>query len=155
MDHSAVIISDRASTATYVKGPDHPTPFAKGTADRDDTQGGVFFQTNVAAGGQLSTQHEDSGNSSLDGPLYCEAPAGWSVARSEEQEISPVMPLPSAHHRVFSDDSKLGFEAYEEFSGRRAGRVFRLGSQGLGYYDDSQQQEKEQQAQHLTEVSGI
>ena len=40
--------------------------------------------------------------------------------------------------RHFKDDSALeeGFEAREEFAGRREGFVFRLGSLGLGYYPD-------------------
>ena len=34
-------------------------------------------------------------------------------------------------------DASLRFEAYEEFSGRREGYVFRMGAQGLGYYQDA------------------
>lgn len=47
--------------------------------------------------------------------------------------------LPEARvHREFdARDSELLFEAYEEFSGRHEGFVFRMGAQGLGYYQVS------------------
>lgn len=38
--------------------------------------------------------------------------------------------------RRFDDDSALAFEAREEFGGHRPGYVFKLGSKGLGYYED-------------------
>lgn len=57
--------------------------------------------------------------------------------------------------RVFSDDSHLKFIPREEFGGRRIGFVFRLGSQGLGYYEDAhqlqQQQTEEKETQQLSE----
>jgi hypothetical protein len=46
--------------------------------------------------------------------------------------------------RCFNDDSKLKFDAREEFSGIRQGFVFRLGSQGLGYYEDYNREKLDQ-----------
>lgn len=46
---------------------------------------------------------------------------------------------PNYGKRIFNDDSKLEFLPREEFGGRREGMVFRLGSMGLGYYEDSAQ----------------
>jgi hypothetical protein len=53
----------------------------------------------------------------------------YSPASTRTEELAVV-------RRVFADDSALAFEAREEFSGRREGFVFRLGSKGLGYYED-------------------
>jgi len=62
----------------------------------------------------------------------------YSPASTRTEELAVV-------RRVFADDSALAFEAREEFSGRREGFVFRLGSKGLGYYEDRHCQRYEQQ----------
>ena len=49
---------------------------------------------------------------------------------------SEFMSLSEYAKRHFSDDSHLQFDPREEFAGRRVGFVFRLGSLGLGYYED-------------------
>lgn len=131
VDHSVEILADRVTTV-HVKGPDHPTLFAKGTVLHDDTQGGVFFR-----GAESEKEPvEASGN---DAPYFNQPPAGWSVDKeasvsAAETESSEAAGFSAA--RVFSDDSALQFLQYEEFSGARAGFVFRLGSKGLGYYQD-------------------
>lgn len=88
------------------KGADHPTPFAKGC--RDDVPPGT------------STQSPFSGNSVDD----------------QTDLVHGRNTVTSYGNRVFADDSALAFEPREEFAGRRGGFVFRLGSQGLGYYED-------------------
>lgn len=137
VDHSAVILSDRATTAhAYVRGADHPTVFAKGTTENDDTQGGVFFEGTPAVPAIAGAAAAD------DEPSYCQPPAGWSVVREEEDFLAKAAAQrrtrrPSISLREFEDDSALAFAPYEEFSGARPGQVFRLGSQGLGYYQDT------------------
>ncbi len=133
VDHSVEILADRVTTV-HVKGPDHPTLFAKGTVLHDDTQGGVFFR----AAESESDVAEPSGD---DVPYFNQPPAGWSVEKessvSADGDSSGAESSRSTTNvRVFSDDSALHFVPYEEFSGARAGSVFRLGSKGLGYYQD-------------------
>ena len=42
------------------------------------------------------------------------------------------------HKRIFNErDFQLKFISREEFSGFKVGFVFRLGAQGLGYYEDT------------------
>lgn len=137
VDHSAVILSDRVATAhMYVKGPDHPTVFAKGTTENDTTEGGVYFEGTPKVSAIAGAAVEN------DEPYYCQPPAGWSVVREEEDFLAKAAALrrtrrPSISLREFEDDSALTFTPYEEFSGARPGQVFRLGSQGLGYYQDT------------------
>ena len=42
-------------------------------------------------------------------------------------------------------DASLKFDPREEFAGRRPGFVFRMGGQGLGYYEDAYQQRKQEE----------
>ncbi len=143
MDHSEVILSDRASTvASYVKGADHPTLFAKGTTENDSTQGGVFF-------GAETDPRGDTASTSAGGDeeqYFCQPPAGWAAEKvdgavaaedSTASHSEEAAAQPHSFHRVFNDDSAVEFDAREEFAGRREGFIFRLGSKGLGYYADS------------------
>lgn len=153
----------------HVKGPDHPTPFAKGTTDHDSTEGGMYFpaqaqgQSSAGAGAGAEAQ----GGAEEDGEEGTTAPAGWRAARInvdlhvppelDQYESSrtaghsgnfydaaaPLAPLDGgafATKRVLSEsDFQLKFIEHEEFGGRREGYVFRLGAQGLGYYEDNYQ----------------
>jgi hypothetical protein len=130
VDHSIEILADRVTTV-HVKGPDHPTLFAKGTVLHDDTQGGVFFRS-------AESESDVADPSEGDAPYFNQPPAGWSVEKESSVSSdgdSCVAPVTN-NVRVFSDDSALQFVPYEEFSGARVGSVFRLGSKGLGYYQD-------------------
>ena len=83
---------------------------------------------------------------------FYKPPPGWSVERidsssSSSGSISGINHgdgevavdgngFPFSPHREFNDDSGLDFDPREEFAGRRPGHVFRLGSKGVGYYED-------------------
>jgi hypothetical protein len=78
---------------------------------------------------------------------YYKGPEGWNfrvdssssnVPDNDGEDVDDAdgLPWPGYGKRQFDDDSKLRFEPREEFGGRRSGFVFRLGSQGLGYYED-------------------
>lgn len=81
---------------------------------------------------------------------YYKPPPGWSVERvttvdSSSSSISSSVDaevtedgngFPFSARREFNDDSRLDFDPREEFAGRRPGYVFRLGSKGIGYYQD-------------------
>eukprot|EP01031_Cornospumella_fuschlensis_P025574 gene25574-30879_t len=135
-DEGMVALPDRL-TQVYVKQADHPSVFAKGTQD-DSTPNSVFYSPTAVSA--PSTSNPD------DGQEYCSPPAGWSVERVHTTLPHPQTLLPTAsvpapfpedlNKRVFNDDSDLAFIPRESFYGRREGYVFRLGSQGLGYYQD-------------------
>ena len=126
------VLPDRL-THLIPKSVDHPTMFATGTADA--TPGGVFF--GFVAGTGCKAQNEGESK-------FLQPPEGYSAACSASNAIdasdsSDQVLLPDDYgKRHFKDDSALeeGFEAREEFAGRREGFVFRLGSLGLGYYPD-------------------
>lgn len=114
-------------TQVYIKQPDHPTFFAKGMDDHDTTANGVFF-------GEHGTHHDENENGQ-----FCAPPAGWSAERHEDQEFEEAeVPrnVPDMAKRYFTDDSNLEFIPRENFYTAREGFVYRLGSQGLGYYKD-------------------
>jgi zinc finger protein len=133
-DESASVLPDRL-THISVKGADHPTPFATGTVDA--TPGGVFF------GGNNKGNVGASNSSSSDG-AYEVPPEGYSAAKSacnaiDAADAEQTWTLPADYSkRKFKDDSALAnkFLPRDEFSGRKPGLVFRLGSLGLGYYPD-------------------
>lgn len=135
------ILPDRL-THKWERGADHPTPYAKGTYENDTTENGLDLQI----AGKLSTVPEET-------PIkdeYFEAPTGWSFEKVNENVINPVVPMgqvnagsdiqPSTiinpNKRIFNDDSALDYIPREEFYGSRPGYCFRLGSKGLGYYED-------------------
>jgi hypothetical protein len=136
-----------------VKGPDHPTPFAKGTTDHDNTASGMYFDSTTAASAAEEAETTED---------FAAAPAGWKAEKISVElhlsdavnvyessatgnfydtvQLAPIEPLEPIHHnkRVFNEgDFQLEFLAREEFGGRRPGFVFRLGAQGLGYYKDT------------------
>ncbi len=112
------ILPDRL-TQVYHKGPDHPTPFAKGTEFNDTTTGGFVNATTSQ--------------------LFYQPPPGWIFEKkdSDDENTSFSQSLPVMNNkRSISNDDDLEFIPREEFGGRKDGFVFRLGSKGLGYYKD-------------------
>jgi hypothetical protein len=103
------VLADRL-TQHWHKTPDHPMPFA---------QGGYGDNT---PNGWANPHAQDAGASS--------ASPEKDIASPEDVSIAFVA------GRHFSDDSSIAFMPYEEFSGEKVGYVFRLGSKGLGYYED-------------------
>lgn len=136
-------------THVHVKQADHPTAFAKGTNDNDSTMNGVFFSASSRRDSRGEGEREEEQNlpSEIE---YCKPPPGWSAERpeddltgQEEQVVVETEPTRSEEsegtaltRRVFTDDSDLDFIPRESFSVAREGYVFRLGSKGLGYYQD-------------------
>jgi zinc finger protein len=155
VEDTGPVLSDR-QTRVHVRGPDHPTPFAKGMTDNDNTPNALEGAHQHTAEGSSLPAVEESGEAE-----YYQPPAGWSVTRADgvdsgisesevDMSLSPDLPLGvsamaesegtnepfDGSRRMFSDDSAIDFDAREEFAGRREGCVFRLGSKGLGYYAD-------------------
>jgi zinc finger protein len=108
------VLPDRL-TMKHVKGLDHPTPFAKGTYENDTTAGSLPAAVAPAA----PLEYNDK------------IPIGWTALPAAQ-----IDPLQRPRKRQFNDDSGLKFIPHEEFGGKREGYVFRLGSQGVGYYED-------------------
>ena len=98
---------------------------------------------------------DDRGATELGGEdaHYYKPPPGWSVERvttvdscssisssANHVDVDEVREdgngFPFSARREFNDDSRLDFDPREEFAGRRPGYVFRLGSKGVGYYED-------------------
>jgi hypothetical protein len=132
----------------HVKGPDHPTPFAKGTTDHDDTAGGMYFGGAAA----VSSEAEGAVEGGVEGASaeFAAGPQGWTAARINVDlhvppeldqyasshtagldsnfydSAAPLRPLEGgtfATKRVFSEtDFQLEFIAKEEFgvAARRA-----------------------------------
>lgn len=78
----AVVLSDRL-THVHKKGPDHPTPFAMGTCDHDNTAGGMYLSptpvaaaTSAAATVDASAEGEEGGAEE-----FAEGPAGWKAVK--------------------------------------------------------------------------
>lgn len=117
-------------------------------------------ESNTSSSSRNNNDNETTTSSSKEDE-YCAAPVGWSFHRlgthhqlqapsnstvvssvmaPEEGEVhaEQVVPKQFLHKpRKFSPrDMDLKFNPREEFAGRRPGFVFRLGAQGLGYYED-------------------
>lgn len=124
------VLPDRL-TQVYHKGPDHPTPFAKGTELNDNTVGGIVnSDVNYATPNEVQVDESQQ---------YYQPPAGWIFEKkdTEDENIFVDKVLPIAHtKRAISNDDNLEYIPREEFGGRKDGYVFRLGSKGLGYYKD-------------------
>jgi hypothetical protein len=113
----------------------------------------------------LASDAEVEGGETADGEWLCKPPPGWSAAKTSAASISDISPaaLPRHHdvlgegedHVAAAPSYDLPFEGYgnrallfskddfqlkyiprEEWGGRREGFVFRLGAQGIGYYED-------------------
>eukprot|EP01040_Poterioochromonas_malhamensis_P010219 gene10221-11116_t len=154
-DHGP-ILPDRV-TIPYHKAVDHPTFFAKGTDINDNTVGGAVvapvkstsvpevpaeseyfqppagwkFEKNMNELPDYSTRHhqhdkkesEDNNNDSKNNNNI-----------DEEDRQTPR--APEKYGRDLGDDSHLDFIPREEFGGAKKGYIFRLGSLGMGYYED-------------------
>jgi hypothetical protein len=123
-----------------VKGSDHPTFFAKGTDINDNTTGGKFVGS--ASSSSTTDKRAEEEKDHLPVPIvekeeYFEAPAGWKFEKVTEQD--PLIAYHPVVGRKIGDDSDLDFIPREEFYARREGYCFRLGSKGVGYYEDKGQ----------------
>ena len=146
-EKQGVTLPDRL-THVYEKSVDHPTPFATGMAD--STPGGVFRTPDDAVKTELGLKDPElpegiradtKAYRGIDDSTAWERPRSERVeaeaeaeAEREEWSIDPLV----YGKRHFHDDAGLKeqFKPYEEWSGAKAGMVFRLGSLGLGYYPD-------------------
>jgi len=131
------ILSDRL-THVLPKGADHPTPFAQGV--KDSTPSGVYFDTPVA-GPAPEPYIDDTGKkvgwTSVGpswGPVDMAKELGCPAPNNEESNDDA--PVVDGRRHFNERDFTLKFSAREEFGGARPGFVFRLGAQGLGYYED-------------------
>jgi hypothetical protein len=156
-DTEAVVLPDRL-THVLKKNKDHPTPFAQGCAD--DTPMGVY---NAKGGSEEAPQGDKADEEpefmqppegfgaakhSLGGmddhTAFSEASGAGAAAGAaagaggEEMHWQDAIDIKVYSTRHLGDDSALeaDFSASEEFCGAKAGRVYRLGSLGLGYYPD-------------------
>lgn len=123
-DHIGPVLPDRL-TNIHPKGSDHPTPFAKGTYEHDNTQGAI----------SADVLHLPEFNPELHHKQLPKVEEEADAVDSVPVEISEEVIL-QAIKRDFGDDSDLEYIPREEFAGRREGFVFRLGSKGIGYYTD-------------------
>ena len=125
IDEDQVMLPDRL-THVVPKGEDHPTIFAMGCDD----------PSNTLAKGVVFPRRDDNITSEVQtgqGP-------DWFAVRTEfEDNLGDGEQLMG--RREFSDDSARDFEAREEFGGYREGYIYRMGSKGLGYYEDSNKPE--------------
>lgn len=136
--YNAKILPDRL-THVLPKSIDHPTVFAKGMEDQ--TPGGIVYsQASISINNMKSEVSIEEEQKS-----YYQSPVGWSFAKVNEMipSIDILTEENQKHHLVYlkrqfnvDRDSILKFLPYEEFSGFKEGFVYRLGSQGLGYYED-------------------
>jgi hypothetical protein len=144
-------------------GADHPTPFAQGCLDA--TPGAMYLPAslqNIASRGHVDDSDQlgsfpdpklPQGWKSVGpqwGPLEmvkelgCPSPTAEADEESgtaadaviDVEELSEVQQQPMK--RQFNEnDLQLKFQPREEFGGQRIGYVFRMGAQGLGYYEDT------------------
>mmetsp|Transcript_25931 Transcript_25931/g.24773 ORF Transcript_25931/g.24773 Transcript_25931/m.24773 type:complete len:668 (+) Transcript_25931:89-2092(+) len=149
-DEDTAILSDRL-THVVTAGPDHPSFFAKGMDDATPG-GGYISSASSTVGSSLEVVDVDGKE------WFHELPPGWSAAKSssaavEDQSSFLVRSLPTISEseelpyegygkREFSQgDFALKYDPREEFAGKREGFVFRMGAQGIGYYEDLGYQE--------------
>ena len=128
-DHIGPVLPDRL-TNIHPKGSDHPTPFAKGTYEQDNTQGAISADKL-----HLPEFNPELHHKQLLPKVEEEVEEKGDAVDSVAVEISQEVIL-QAIKRDFGDDSDLQYIPREEFAGRREGFVFRLGSKGIGYYTD-------------------
>jgi zinc finger protein len=164
VDHDTTqkVLPDRV-THVVRKGPDHPMPFAQGTMDA--TPGGVFFAnkeggstpaTNTEAsqygegywdttqitGGWRAARSDDLAEElseaiSSTGAGSDDRRESLQTIREEDEGVAGETEYDAPTKRVIDlADLELKYKPYEEFSGAKAGFVFRMGAQGLGYYED-------------------
>ena len=133
------VLPDRL-TMTQKKMVDHPTFFAKGTDVNDNTMGGAYFKEKSE---QWDQKHEPTDmKDSPEGEDYYQPPAGWSFEKNLHElpdygrRTSDQTGPGRVVGRNLGDDSDLEYIPREDFGGYREGYVFRLGSKGMGYYQD-------------------
>jgi hypothetical protein len=161
-----LLISLFVSVSFSLIGSDHPTPFAQGCPDSTpgamyfpvNKKPLPASLQNIATRGHIGgveTAPDEYGAypdpqlppgwksvGPLWGPIEMADELGCPPVDDEEEETpeegvtepSPEMPT----RRQFNEnDLTLKFQPREEFGGQRMGYIFRMGAQGLGYYEDS------------------
>lgn len=145
-------------------GSDHPTPFAQGCPD--NTPGAMYFPSHPhelpPSLQNLTTPTPEDYGANPDPHL----PAGWkslgpqwgpleminelgcppntdsngdneTVDNGDNNNNNNTESTSYVSKRQFNEtDFQLKFQPREEFGGPRVGFVFRMGAQGLGYYED-------------------
>lgn len=81
----------------HVKGPDHPTPFAMGTAEHDSTAGGMFLSGAARVCSSVITD-----TTAPPAQSFMSAPEGWKA-----EKISVDLHLPDGIN-VYSTSEALG-----------------------------------------------
>lgn len=126
---------------------DHPTPFAQGM--QDSTPSGMYFAPPVRVSGPAEAPALSAGE--LHG--WTSVGPSWgpeSLARdlgvippkprteeNFEDDSATAEEIEYTHPRQFhEEDFTIQFKPREEFGHARPGFVFRMGGQGLGYYED-------------------
>ena len=162
----APVLSDRLTQRAARRVVDHPSFFAKGVEDStpggaylssagpgstaiieqglpqqqqvDPTPAEPWYSTESLPLGWVALkpgQSADQEEGDEDGmAVETHVP---SFVQQPPQQSEPVPASSASHRRTFSpDDKNLKFDPREEFAGRRAGFVYRMGLMGLGYYED-------------------
>jgi len=133
---SDVVYSDRV-TRVVKKGADHPSFFAKGCEENDNTLGGAFVASSGGAALATATGSDAS-------PL----PSGWKASRIDEngdfiveepEAEDGAEPLEAGALVAEKHQGEYAFIPSETFAGRKEGYIFQAGSQGTGYYEDKPQ----------------
>jgi len=75
-----VVLADRL-TNVHKKGPDHPTPFAMGTSDHDNTAGGMYLSPTAAATAAGISASETASSGTEGEEEFSEGPAGWKAVK--------------------------------------------------------------------------
>jgi zinc finger protein len=131
VDHTTEIKADRL-THVNVKGEDHPSFYAKGMDD--STPGGAHLGSNNDTDNEPKEYYSLPGYSASKTSTLNNSSVYNSRVNNEEDEV----PLPNNYgKRIFNkEDFNLKFIPREEFGSMPIGYVFRLGAQGLGFYED-------------------
>lgn len=161
---SDVAAGTGTSNASHAKRVvDHPTFFAKGM--EDSTPGGAALtasSTVNSTGANIPSEASIRSDAAANEAWYSTAtlPLGWVALKPGQEESSnkeedteedgalkTIVPSFGSNAKAttitvvgrhFSpEDKNLTFMVREEFGGKREGMVFRMGLQGLGYYEDN------------------
>jgi hypothetical protein len=138
------ILPDRL-TNIHPKNIDHPTPYAKGTYEQDTTAGAITMEQ-LTIRVQTTVEEEEEGveleeegeviSTKVPTTIAPHTTPEEHVTKEETHETNEQRRYIPTAKRQFSDDSALDYIPREEFSGTRPGYVYRLGSKGIGYYED-------------------
>lgn len=125
-----------ATVTVLEKESDSSSYYCTGPAGWSFTRQGSEVQGEGGTGSSVEVGNPNT----MSAPYNGQEKAVQVQTQAEEVQVQEedllLLPYDGYGKRQFDDDSSLQFEAREEFAGRRVGFVFRLGSMGLGYYQD-------------------